>query len=248
MGRAFLGALALLAASWYLKGRPIAPAEIDRALLSAPVQRPTSRAPFAFTYRGQACRVRPVAEYELHGLVVSHNDIESFADIYHDSSSVDTKDLCVLWGGSLQSEDSHRVRFSSGPFTCYFRYPPGIRFDPKELSNNHLITDDAAVRRRLASVNVGDQVRLQGLLVDYQMEDWRDFWRKTSTRRDDDGCEVVFVETLEVLREGAPLWNRLYRMSWALIAALPVAYLVAAWLEAGPPPATARRRFSRSRS
>ena len=250
--RAFVAALALLGVSWYGKGRPIDPAAIDPALLRPPVQRATSRSPFTFVYRGQACRVRPVAEYELHGLVVSHNDVESFADIYHDASSVDTKDLCVLWGESLRGDEFHRVDFSSGPFTCYFRYPEGIRFDPSELSNNHLITADGAIRERLARVHVGDQVRLSGLLVDYQMEDWRDFWRETSTVRDDDGCEVVLVETLEVLREGAPVWNRLHRTSWALLAALPVIYVALAWLEAGPAAAAARertrRRFSGSRS
>lgn len=247
VGRGFVVALLLLAGSWYAKGRPIAPERIDPALLRAPVQRATTRAPFTFEYAGRACRVRPVAEYELAGLVVSHNDIESFADIYHDSTSVDTKDLCVLWGASLETSDFHRVDFSSGPFTCYFRYPSGIRFDSKELANNHLITADAAIRERLAAVRVGDQVRLGGLLVDYQMDDWRDFWRQTSTARDDDGCEVILVERLEVLRRGAPLSNQLYRASWALIAALPVVYLGLLWLEAGPPPAT-RRRFSRSRS
>jgi hypothetical protein len=192
--------------------------------------------------------VRPVAEYQLTGLVVSHNDVESFADIYHDSTSVDTKDLCLLWGESLETDDFHQVRFSSGPFTCYFRFPSGIRFDPHELSNNHLITDDDVIRRRLESVHVGDQVRLGGLLVDYQMEDWRSFWRETSTVRDDDGCEVIFVETLEVLREGAPLWNRLYRLSWLLIAVLPVAWVALAWLAVEPPALSGERRFPSSGS
>jgi hypothetical protein len=242
VGRGFVAALLLLAASWYAKGRPIVPEQIDAALLRDPVQRSTSRQPFTFEYAGRACRVRPVAEYELHGLVVSHNDVESFADIYHDASSVDTKDLCVLWGSSLETADFHQVDVSSGPFTCYFRYPAGIRFDPEELANNHLITDDPTIREQLAHVNVGDQVRVAGLLVDYQMDDWGTFWRETSTVRDDDDCEVVFVERLDVLRRGAPGWNRAYRASWVLLAALPVVYAGLMWLEAGPPPAERRDR------
>jgi hypothetical protein len=243
----FLAALLLLAASWYAKGRPIAPERIDPALRRDPVQRATSRPPFTFEYAGRACRVRPVAEYELRGLVLSHNDVESFADIYHDASSVDTKDLCVLWGSSLETADFHQVDVSSGPFTCYFRYPSGIRFDPEELANNHLITADPAIRERLAGLHVGDQVAIAGLLVDYQMDDWGTFWRETSTVRDDDDCEVVFVERLEVLRSGAPGWNRAYRASWTLLGALPVVYVVVLWIEAGPPRRAGARAARRAR-
>ena len=240
VGLAFAAAGALFAASWHGRTRPIPPEAIDPVLRRPPVLAATERASFSFDYRGQACRVRPVAEYELAGLVVSRNDVESFADIYHDASSVDTVDLCLLWGSSLETTDFHRVDFSSGPFTCYFRYPSGIRFDPAELSNNHLITADGAVRDRLGALRVGDQVRLGGLLVDYQMDHWGAFWRETSTERGDDECEVIFVERLEVLRQGAPLWNRLHGASLALLAALPVAYLGLLWIEAGPP--VSRRR------
>lgn len=161
---------------------------------------------------------------------MSHNDVESFADIYHDSSSVDTKDLCLLWGESLTSEDFHAVEVWNGPFTCYFRYPEGIQFVPHDLANHHLLTADDSIRDRLAEIHRGDQVRLRGLLIDYQMEDWKDFWRETSTVRDDDDCEVLLVESLEVLRAGAPGWHRLHRASGWLLAALPAAWVLLLWL------------------
>jgi hypothetical protein len=244
---ALAAALVALAASFVMKRRLVEPEAIDPVLLRPPEQGPTTREPFTFTYRGRACRVRPVAEYRLSGLVVSHNDVESFADIYHDTSSVDTKDLCLLWGRSLETSDFHQVDFSSGPFTCYFRYPQGIRFDPKELANNHLITDDDDIRTRLGAVHVGDQVRLAGLLVDYQMEDWRDVWRETSTTRNDDHCEVVFVDRLDVLRQAAPRWHRLYRLCGWLLAALPALYVLLLWLEVGPPPRSPGAGVGRAR-
>jgi hypothetical protein len=228
--RAFLLALVLLAAAWWMTRRPIAPEAIDPALLRAPAQTATARPPFRFEFRGGTVRVKPVAEYGVSGLVMSQNDVESFADIYHDSSSVDTKDLCLLWGRSLESEDFHRVRVTSGPFTCYFRYPQGIRFEPHDLGNHHLITADDELRKRLETVHTGDQVRMRGLLVDYQMDDWGERWRETSTVRKDQGCEVVFVEDFEVVRPGAPLWHRLYRGSWWSIGALPVLWILSLWL------------------
>jgi len=176
-----------------------------------------------------------VARYELWGLVVSHNNIESFADLVHDSTSVDTKVLCVIWGPNLADNDFHRVRYTSGQFTCYFKYPHGVVFDRKALGNNHLITDDDGVRERIGEVRVGDQIRLSGLLVNYRMDDWDSFWRRTSVSRKDAGCEVVFVETLEILRRGAPLWYAMYAWSWRVLIAVPVLFFVFAWIESRDP-------------
>lgn len=233
---AFVGALALLVLSGWRKGRLVGPEGIDPVLLREPLQGTTDRRPFSFTYKSRQCRVRPVATYELWGLVVSHNNIKSVADIYHDASAVDTKDLCVMWGDNLRRPEYLRARYESGPFTCYVSWnePLDLRMDG--IGNNHMITDSAAVRRAIATVEVGDQVHFRGLLVNYQMEDWEDFWRNTSTVRTDSGCEVVFVEDLEVLKRGTPGWYLLWRLSWWVLFAAPVAYLVIFWIEAGKDP------------
>lgn len=177
--------------------------------------------------------MEPVASYEQWGLVVSHNNIHSVADIYHDSTSVDTKDLCVIWGSNLEGDDFREVEFKSGSWTCYFRYPMGVKFVHHELGNNHLITDDPEVREQIAQVKIGDQIHLKGLLVDYQMDDWESFWRRSSTVRTDSGCEVIFVEDLEVLERGTPGWYTAYRLGKVLIVVLPILYLVVFWLESG---------------
>ena len=184
-----------------------------------------------------------MASYELWGLVVSHNDIESLADIYHDSTSVDTKDLCVIWGENLERPDYLEVDFKSGPWTCYFRYPAGVVFHHDALGNNHLITDDPALRTALEQVRVGDQVHLEGKLVNYQMDDWRGFWRRTSTTRDDNDCEVLFLEGLSVLRRGTPGWYAMYRIGRIALVALPLIYLGLMWLEAGSSDTTTLGRF-----
>lgn len=233
----FFAALVLLAVSWFFKGGFVEPADVRSDLMAEPRQVSSSRERFSFDYKGRSCLVRPVAEYELWGLVVSHNNIESIADIYHDSTSVDTKDLCVIWGNNLSSTDFHEVDYKSGPFTCYFSYPRGVRFDPDRLANNHLITDSSRVRDQIANVRVGDQVRLKGLLVDYQMDDWGKFWRKTSKVRTDTGCEVVFVEEVEVLQKGTPGWYLAFRIAWITLLTIPLAFLWTVWRAAHRPPA-----------
>jgi len=231
---AFFGALAVIAVAGWRKGTLVPPREILPELLSEPLQSATERPPFSFEYKGKACRVRPVASYELWGLVVSHNDIKSVADIYHDASSVDTKDLCVLWGESLRHLDYLRAKYSSGPFTCYVAWSEVLpSLEMANIGNNHMITDSPEVRRAIARVHVGDQIHFKGLLVNYQMDDWEGFWRETSTVRDDSGCEVVYVEALEILRRGTPGWYALWYLAWVVLLAVPVLYGIAFYVESG---------------
>jgi len=233
VGPLFLVALAVTVISWFLKGGLVGPEGVQPALLQSPQQAALDREQFSFEYKGRECRVEPVASYELWGLVVSHNNIHSVADIYHDSTSVDTKDLCVIWGANLETTDYRQVQFKSGPWTCYFSYPHGVEFHHNGLGNNHLITDNPAIRRTLDRVRVGDQVHLRGLLVNYQMDDWQEFWRRTSTRRDDNDCEVLYLEEMDVLRRGTPGWYTAYRIGWIALLFLPVAYVALMWVEAG---------------
>lgn len=227
----FLAALIVTAAAWFFKGDLGDASGIVPELLQEPVQARVSRPDFTFDYRGQQCLVRPVATYELWGLVVSHNNIESFADLYHDSTSVDTKDLCVIWGRNLETDDYQQVSFRSGSFTCYYRYPSGVRFSMRAGSNNHLITDSEAIRDTIERVRVGDQVRLAGMLVNYQMNDWRDFWRESSLVRSDNGCEVVFVEQLDILKRGTPFWYLAFSLGWKTLLIVPLLYVATLHLQ-----------------
>lgn len=196
--------------------------EIRPELLQDPVQAETAREAFSFSYRDETYLVDPVFDYELWGLVVTHNDITALGDIYHDDDSVDTKDLCVIWGPNLVTNDFHDIEFWSGSFTCYVRwYDNGIRFYGTALSNNHLITGNEDLRDRISGVRVGDQIHLRGNLVNYSTASHPDFVRTTSVTRDDiegGACEVVYVESLDVLKRGTPGWYAMAGISfWALI-------------------------------
>jgi hypothetical protein len=221
-----LTALVVTPVAWWRMGSLVDPDGIVPDLLRNPVQVRTDAPEFSFQYKNKVCLVRPVTTYELWGLVVSHNNIESIADLYHDSTSVDTKDLCVIWGRNLERDDYQRMSFSSGSFTCYYRFPAGVQFSRRAGSNNHLITDEDGIRERIAEVRVGDQIHLEGMLVNYQMDDWRGFWRQSSLVRTDSGCEVVYVEKLEVLRRGTPGWYAAFRAGWMTLLIVPVLFVV----------------------
>jgi hypothetical protein len=229
---ALVAALLLWAWAWHQTGQLPPRERILPELLAEPAQGPTDRKGFGFEYRGLAYEVRPVASYELYGLVVSHNDIHGIADIYHDDDSVDTKDLCVIWGPNLERDDYRRITFENTPTWCHWSWSSGdIQFRSDAIANNHLVTDDAALRRALDRVHVGDQIRFSGLLADYRDMRHPEFWRPTSTRRTDTGggaCEVVFFDQLEVLVPHAVrAWQVRSVMPW-VTGALLVLLLVAA--------------------
>ena len=239
-------ALAVTTLAFWQKGALVDYTDIEPALLKDPVQGNTTREDFTFGYREDTYTVHPVAEYELWGLVVSHNDTTGFGDIYHDSDSVDTKDLSVIWGKNLRNNDFHKVEFWSGSFTCYWKYPGGVTLHPDSISNNHLVTSKPELRDTIEQVRVGDQVHIKGMLVNYQTPKHPDFWRKSSTSRTDSGnyaCEVVFAEEVEILRRGTPFWYAIYPVGWLLLGLALLAkialFLVPGKIDVDPPDAPA---------
>ena len=212
-------AVLLFVLSWWRRGSFPDASEIRPILLEEAAQEPTDRQPFSFVHYGTTYEVTPRADYEMWGLVVSHNNIGSFADIYHDENSVDVKDLCTIWGGNLKTNDFHKVEFKSDCYVCRFRYYRGTKFNHHELANTHVISSDPLVLRGIGDVRIGDQVRLKGLLVNYNVlgTDWE---RKSSMTRKDEGmgaCEVMFVEEVEILEPGTPAWYLIYALGKHLI-------------------------------
>jgi len=190
-------------------------------LLEEPTQKEhRQQKSFSFEYMGFQYNVKTIADYELWGLVVSHNDIDGISDRYHDETSVDTKDLCVIWGDNLRTDDYQSASYRSGAWTCYFEYDGEVQFNHNQLSNSHIITDIDNVRETLNHVEIGDQIHISGMLVSYQDERHPDFWRTSSTVRTDSGngaCEVIFTREVEILATGNPQWRTLYRWSWKLL-------------------------------
>ena len=111
-------------------------------------------------------------------------------------------------------------------------------FDMSQISNNHLLSPDPAIRDAILSTSIGDQVHFQGLLVNYYPEGQPASVRKTSLTRDDTGngaCEVVFVERFEVLSRGNQTWRSLRDYGPAsfllLLAAAAVLFMMHAYAQ-----------------
>jgi hypothetical protein len=222
---AFFSFILLGIVSFFKKGALPTPSEIHSELLASPRQTETSRQPFQFAYRGTRYDVKPVADYDIRAVVVTHNNITGLGDMYHDRDSVDTKDLCMVWGDNLKSEDYRKLKYRSGSWTCYYSFPGVVKFHHNQLSNNHLITDDNEIRKRIGQVRIGDQIHVAGMLVNYRDARHPNYWRTSSTTRDDQGgraCEVLFVEKIEILKQQTPGWHALFNISLWMVFLIPL--------------------------
>jgi hypothetical protein len=205
----FIGMLVLFIVSCFRKGILPEKENIVPSMYNDPIQEETEKTPFTVDYMGTTYTIKPVASYELWGLVVSHNKTRFVFDIYHDKSSYDTKDIAVIYGKNISNNDYKKMDYWSGGWTGYCRTKKGmeyVKFDGKCISNNHLITSEQSIRDKIKEIQIGDQIHIKGMLVNYTHPDWKGYERKSSLKRDDSGCEVIFVEEIERLQKGTPEW------------------------------------------
>ena len=205
-----------------------------------PLQEPAARPPFTTTIAGYTYTLTPRATYDISGLVVSQHRGDALFNLYHQTDPGNIRDVCVVWGESIANGSYRKVQFWSGEFTCSFAWSSAISppFKPETASNNHLLPADAAIARRIGGIQIGDQVRMTGLLVDYTVtKDGREiFTRRTSLTRGDTGngaCEILYVTALTVVAPGDHLRANAARYcGYASLALLGA--IVAIWV-ARPP-------------
>ena len=187
-------------------------------ILKEPIQKETKKNKFIFDYKSTTYEVEPVADYEIWGVIMDHNNIHSITDSYHDDNSVDLKDVCVVWGDNINSDVFKHITFQSGSWTCYVsskNWDHWSKFNTSKFSNNHLISSDDKIQEQIKNVRIGDQIHIRGSLVNYKNKN-SGWTRKTSQSRTDDGgtaCEVIHVDQFEYLKRNNPIWNTLNIMT-----------------------------------
>jgi hypothetical protein len=201
--------------------------------LKEPLQTETAKAPFKVVVKGVEYTIKPVANYEISGVVVSQHDTAAFWDYLHAewNDHINVADLCIVWGNNLKSDNYKALRYSNGQFTCNVSTKSEAiwsAFDPNALSNNHLLTDENGIAKRIRKFKVGDQVRVKGYLAIYSHNTGMAFERGTSTVRTDRGngaCETIFVSDVELLKPTSTLPQLLRTIGWALLILSSVAWV-----------------------
>ncbi len=221
LGTLFWIAIAIWAACWWRYDRFADDLVLRSEVEREPVQRRTRMATFDTEQGGVRYQVRPQYDYELYGLVVSkrvHDGQFGLHRLWNDNLNI--ADLCVVWGSNARALDLNEFSFSSGQFTCYFftrSRAAWAAFAPARMSDNHLLVDKDWLRYDIDNVEIGDQVRLMGVLAEYAIG--ATFRRGTSTTRTDTGdgaCETIYVQSLQLLQPMETIWRTLYTPAWVM--------------------------------
>ena len=225
------GLILLLGALWKKSELPL-PQTLQAELLEEPVQVEVSRQPIQLAVGEIDYQIKPLYKYDLYGMVVSKHNADTWWDFLHKewNDKLNITDLCVVWGNNVRSGSYREIEFSSGQFTCNYQTSSSeawASFDTTAISNNHLLSADPAVARKMRDVRVGDQIHFSGYLAEYSHNHGFPFKRGTSTVRTDSGngaCETVFVESFEVLGRGGGKWP-----TWQWIGIALMVLGVLAW-------------------
>ena len=225
----FVIAVVVLGMSFFQKDKLPGPEFFSDAVLSDPLQTPTNKAPFQTQINNQVYTITPLFDYHLSGVVVTDFESGSLGDIYHHRQWKDflnVKDLCVVFGKNVQSDVFRKLRYRSGPWTCFFQIPDrqtDKQFRSDQLSNNHILTDNIDLHRLVMRAAPGDEVRISGMLANYQNQA-TGFERETSISRTDTGngaCETIFVTDFSITKKANHLWRMMYRVAgWAASLAI----------------------------
>lgn len=191
-----------------------------------PLQEETDLEPFDHEYGKFLYEITPQYDYELYGLIVSQYNSESLFDLMHQNDPGNTKDICVVWGSNIRNNAYSKVKYRSGEFTCFYEWDtaPSPAFVPNAGSNNHLIPKNEELEKIIKDLQIGDQIKINGYLVNYKTynEDGRRVSsRDSSTSRDDKGngaCETLFVTDIELLKQGSRWEQNLKTISlWGML-------------------------------
>jgi hypothetical protein len=206
------------------------PGSIDyvAAVANDPQQTETDRQPFDAAWSGIDYRVDPQYDYDLVGMVVSFRHHDNNSRMHRLANDhLNMLDVCVVWGNNTDGAQLDKINFWNGIFTCNVRtrdQDAWESFDMNQLSNNHLVSNDADIRERVRRIRIGDQVRVQGVLASYVSPGGR---RGTSTTRTDTGdgaCETIYVDRFEIVKNAVSFWRISMYVSLAVLLVGMVAF------------------------
>lgn len=200
------------------------------ALETEPQQSLTDEPTFFSTYNGENFEIIPKYDYELNGLVVSYrlHDADGGQMIHAlNKDHLNVADFCVVWGESANPQLLREFDFNNGQFTCNYSTQDMVAwkaFNHTQLSNNHLLAIDDAIRDTIDEIKIGDQINLKGWLAHYINP--LGYERGTSIVRTDTGngaCETIFVNEINIIKPMKSIWRTL--MPIALMVLLFSLYL-----------------------
>ena len=223
--------LLLIAISSYLSGLfPVKYYQSDSSLDEPPLLEMVEREPFVIEKYGKRFDIEPVADFDIHAVVVSKNSFQ-FSTIknYLWEDHINIADFCVVWGDNARRFDLNSYGFENFDWFC--KIDPGTpdfgEFDWKKLTNTHLLSEDPYVREQLLKVRPGDKIHLSGMLANYShaRDNGSRGGRNTSTVLGDSKCETVYVQYVSIDHRANPFWYFLNKAGWFALLLVVVMWI-----------------------
>lgn len=231
----FVFLLITLGVTFFTRNNYRAVEKIHPDLLKDPIQTELND-PQILTFRQEdyEYELTPLYAYEINAFVVHKMDYTLFSIYKRDS--VFPLDLCLLWGENVQNRvyQSKNLKFGQDMRFCSYRYSHNLQFNGAQFSNSHLVVQDEIMEKQLKQISRGDQVKIQGKLVNIKAQNLGDpgefdpgyFELKSSISREDTGqgaCEIILLENIEIIQKSNPLSHLLYKMSaYALLVLIGI--------------------------
>ncbi len=165
-----------------------------------PDQEPTSEQPFDMNVAGYSWKVTPTAEYRICARVLS---TESYRSGWQ--STLCPVDLALGWGDMADPAVDRWITWSQSNRWYFYRWKAGspyqnARIDPQS-ANVHILPASSNLNRAVKTVERGDIVLLEGLLVflDGARNGGGNYWWHSSLSRNDTGdgsCELLYLKRL----------------------------------------------------
>ena len=185
-----------------------------------------------FTRNNYRFEVTPLYKYSISGLVVSRFDYSKVS--LERVVQAFPVDFCIIWGSNVANRiyQLKTIRFSQDCRWCQVEWNQPVNgFKMDELSNNHLLVDNQVLEKRIRSILRGDQVRISGLLVSLKAVNTSQndtfnppymTWKSSVTRTDSGAgaCEVIYVQDVQILKKGHPVYVFLYKASFYLLVTM----------------------------
>jgi hypothetical protein len=164
-----------------------------------PVQAADDVRPFEHVAGGKRYRIVPRFRWDESARVMSEEPYSAGA-----SGALIPLDWVLGWGPVVAPPYAGRIHYTQ--LTRFYLWGTSDgRLDRGTIvthtANTHVIPASARLRRAAACVRKGDDVRLEGWLVDVDGIDNESFYWKTSVSRSDEGpggCETVYLTRLTV--------------------------------------------------
>jgi hypothetical protein len=206
---------------------------ISPEVLKAPVQEEIKK-PEVIRFQNEDGRweLTPLDDYEISGLIVSKVSYD-LPTLYHTLFLRDTRqhawpfDFALVWGSNVTHQVYKHCTFFSDVGLegrrahVFWEHQLPAPFHGDEFSNNHLIIHRKDLKDRASELVVGDQIKIKGKLVKFRLQ-VLEADRKSvafedagisSRSRLDNGCEVIYVEDIQILKKANRISRTLFRIS-----------------------------------